>query len=76
MSCFLDGIVFPIFLVSNIYKQEIDSVYNKKQLVKLTFKNKLCDQYEHRGTVGARIPNIGIPNILKFNFPMVQKQDG
>ena len=30
MSCFLDGIVFPIFLVSNIYKQEIDSVYNKK----------------------------------------------
>ena len=27
-------------------------------------------------TVGARIPNIGIPNILKITFPMVQKQDG
>ena len=28
------------------------------------------------GTVGARIRNVKIPNILKFCFPMVLKQDG
>ena len=27
-------------------------------------------------TVGTWIPNIGIPNIMNFSFPIVQKQDG